>query len=160
MRELVGQDMIVNLKDISYREEEGELKIKRAFAGDKESILQFVRENFSASWVGEAECAILQCPSQCFIATEKGKILGFACYDVSALGFFGPIGVLESERGRHVGKRLLLKTLDAMKAAGYGYAIIGWVSDAEPFYRRTVGAEFIRGASPDNSVYSNLVFME
>ena len=66
-----GHDMIVNLKNIEYHPpEDPGLKIKRAFAGDKEIILRFVRENFSESWAGEAECAILQAPSQCFIATE------------------------------------------------------------------------------------------
>ena len=145
------QDMIVNLKNIEYREpEDGNLRIKRAFAGDKETILRFVRENFSESWTAEAECAILQMPSQCFIATEQGRVLGFACYDVSAKGFFGPIGVLESERGRQIGKYLLLKTLDA---------IIGWVSEAEGFYRRSVHAEAIPDSAPKDSVYSNLVRM-
>ena len=153
-------DMIVNLKNIEYREpEDGNLRIKRAFAGDKETILRFVRENFSESWTAEAECAILQMPSQCFIATEQGRVLGFACYDVSAKGFFGPIGVLESERGRQIGKYLLLKTLDAMRSVGYGYAIIGWVSEAEGFYRRTVHAEAIPDSAPKDSVYSNLVRM-
>ncbi|HIV91687.1 MAG TPA: GNAT family N-acetyltransferase [Candidatus Eisenbergiella stercoravium] len=155
-----GHDMIVNLKNIEYHPpEDPGLKIKRAFAGDKEIILRFVRENFSESWAGEAECAILQAPSQCFIATEQGKVLGFACFDVSAKGFFGPIGVLESERGRQIGKYLLLKTLDAMRSAGYGYAIIGWVGDAEGFYRKTVHAEVIPDSSPENSVYANLVRM-
>lgn len=154
------RDMIVNLKNIEYHSpEDTGLKIKRAFAGDKEIILRFVRENFSESWTAEAECAILQMPSQCFIATEQGRILGFACYDVSAKGFFGPIGVLESERGRQIGKYLLLKTLDTMKSAGYGYAIIGWVGDAENFYRRTVHAEVIPDSAPENSVYANLVRM-
>ena len=65
----------------------------------------------------------------------------FACFDSSAKGFFGPIGVLSEYRGKRVGQSLLLKTLYAMKEYGYGYAIIGWVSDAELFYRKTVGAE-------------------
>ena len=51
-----GHDMIVNLKNIEYHSpEDPGLKIKRAFAGDKEIILRFVRENFSESWAGEAE---------------------------------------------------------------------------------------------------------
>ena len=154
-------DMIVNLKNVSFQEDEGSaVRIKRAFAGDKERILQFVRENFNTNWIWETEYAILQSPGQCFVATEHGKILGFACYDSSAKGFFGPIGVLEEERGRQIGTRLLLKTLDAMKAAGYWYAIIGWVDDAAPFYQKTVNARFIEDACPENSVYSNMVFMD
>lgn len=97
--------------------------------------------------------------SKCFIATENGKILGFACFDSSAKGFFGPIGVEPGHRGKNIGQALLLRTLNAMREYGYAYAIIGWVSDAEMFYRKTVGAEYIKGGNPENSVYSNLVFM-
>ena len=45
-----------------------------------------------------------------------------------------------------------------MKEYGYGYAVIGWVGDAEMFYRKTVDAEFIKGGNPENSVYSNMIF--
>lgn len=43
-----------------------------------------------------------------------------------------------------------------MREYGYAYAIIGWESEAEQFYRKTVGAEFIKGGNPENSVYSHL----
>ena len=46
-----------------------------------------------------------------------------------------------------------------MKEYGYAYAVIGWVSDAEQSYRKTVGAEYIKGGSPENSIYSNLISM-
>ncbi len=95
--------------------------------------------------------------SKCFIATENGEILGFACYDSSAKGFFGPIGVKPDRRGENIGQTLLIRTLNSMRE--YGYAVIGWVSEAEMFYRKTVGAEYIKGGNPENSVYSNLVFM-
>ncbi|MBP3886656.1 MAG: GNAT family N-acetyltransferase [Cellulosilyticum sp.] len=96
------------------------------------------------------------------MSTLKGgdMIIGFACYDASAKGFFGPIGVLPETRKKNVGTALLLHTFEAMRAFGYGYAIIGWVSDAEQFYRKTVGAEYIKGGEPENSIYSNLVFMK
>lgn len=96
---------------------------------------------------------------KCFIAVEDKKVIGFACYDSSAKGFFGPIGVHPDYRGKNVGQSLLLKTLYAMKEYGYGYAVIGWVGDAEMFYRKTVDAEFIKGGNPENSVYSNMIFM-
>lgn len=72
-------------------------------------------------------------------------------------GFFGPIGIDASCRGRNVGKALLIRTLNAMKEYGYAYAVIGWVSSAEHFYRKTVGAEFIPGGNPENSIYSNKI---
>lgn len=153
-----GNDMIVNLYRIPTLEDRKDtIQIKRAFVGDKEAILTFIKENFSNSWVYEAEHALLQEVPKCFIAVENKKVIGFACFDSSAKGFFGPIGVLSEYRGKKVGQALLLKILYAMKEYGYGYAIIGWVSDAELFYRKTVGAEFIKGGNPENSVYSNMI---
>jgi len=156
---LQGGDMIVNLHNLPTIEISENIKIKRAFVGDKELILSFVEENFQKNWVYEVEHALMDEMSKCFIATENGKILGFACYDSSAKGFFGPIGVLPERRGEHIGQKLLVRTLNAMWEYGYGYAIIGWVSEAEHFYRKTVGAEYIKGGNPENSVYSNLVSM-
>ena len=156
---LAGCDMIVNLYSLPEIETNSNIKIKRAFVGDKERILPFVEENFQKNWVYEVEHALMSDVSKCFLATEDGKILGFACYDSSAKGFFGPIGVLEERRGENIGRALLIKTLTAMQEYGYGYAIIGWVSEAEQFYRKTVGAEFIKGGTPENGVYSNLIFM-
>lgn len=54
----------------------------------------------------------------CFVATENGKITGFACYDSSAMGFFGPIGVEPTRRGEKIGQALLVRTLSAMKEYG------------------------------------------
>lgn len=65
--------------------------------------------------------------------------MGFTCYDTSAKGFFGAIGVLPSERGKNIGTLLLLRTSVAMRE--YGYAMIGWVNEAEQFYRKTIAAE-------------------
>lgn len=154
-----GCDMIVSLYNLpEYSAAQG-IKIKRAFVGDKEAILSFVEKHFQKNWVYEVEHSLMQEVSKCFIATKDSEILGFACFDASAKGFFGPIGVDPQKRGGNVGRALLVRTLDAMREYGYAYAVIGWVSDAEMFYRKTVGAEFIRGGSPENSVYSNLIFM-
>jgi len=152
-----GCDMIANLTRLPQGNAPQGVKIKRAFVGDKEAVLAFVRQHFSAGWVAEAECALLS--HKCFIATEEGRLLGFACYDSTAKGYFGPIGVLEETRGKGVGSALLIRTLECMREDGYGYAIIGWVDDAEVFYRKTVGAEFIPGGEPENTVYSNLIVM-
>lgn len=156
---LEGGDMIVSLYNLPEIKVNGNIKIKRAFVGDKDIILDFVGKYFRKNWVYEVEHSLMEEVSKCFVATEDGKIIGFACYDSSAKGFFGPIGVEPTRRGENIGQALLVRTLSSMKEYGYGYAIIGWVSKAEMFYRKTVGAEFIKGGSPENSVYSNLVFM-
>ena len=155
-----GNDMITNLYRLPKLEDRKDtIQIKRAFAGDKGAILNFIKSNFSDSWVYEAEHAIMQEVPKCFIAVEDKKVIGFACYDSSAKGFFGPIGVHPDYRGKNVGQSLLLRTLYAMKEYGYGYAVIGWVGDAEMFYRKTVDAEFIKGGNPENNVYSNMILM-
>lgn len=153
--------MIVNLTALPEppRLEEG-IRIKRGFVGDKDEILRFVYDNFGPGWKPEVEKALMLQPSTCFIATENGKLLGFACYDVSALGFFGPTGVKESERGRHIGAALLIRTLEAMADAGYGYGIIGWAHEAAGFYEKFVSASYIPGGEPENSVYANLIAMK
>lgn len=156
---LKGGDMIAGLYSLPETEIPESIKIKRAFVGDKETILRFVEENFQKNWVYETEHSLMQEVSKCFIATENGKVIGFACFDASAKGFFGPIGVAPDRRGENIGKALLIRTLNTMREYGYAYAIIGWVSDAENFYRKAVGAEYIKGGNPENSVYSNLVFM-
>lgn len=151
-------DMIVNLNNLpEFKEPEG-IKIKQVHPCDMEEVLFFVRENFSEGWVGEARYAMMQDPVKCFIAVENKQVVGFACYDSSAKDFFGPIGVSEKMRGRGVGNALLLRTLHAMKEYGYGYAVIGWVGPAA-FYEKAVGARFIEGGTPENSVYQRLIHM-
>lgn len=154
-------DMIVNLTKLPQGPVLGEdIKIKRAFSGEKSAIVDFVRTNFEETWVGETEHALMQSPGHCFIATQGGKLLGFACYDATAKGFFGPIGILPKAQGKQLGVALLIRTMEAMREAGYGYAVIGWVNNAENFYRKAVDAEYIPNGQPENSVYSNLISMK
>lgn len=156
---LQGGDMIANLYRLPQETHDGDFKIKRAFVGDKAAILDFIGTHFQESWIYEAEHALMDTISKCFVATKDGKVIGFACYDSTTRGYFGPIGVHPDHRHDGVGRELLLRTLHSMREYGYGYAIIGWVGDAEPFYRKVVGAEFIPGGNPENTVYSNMLFM-
>lgn len=151
-------DMIVNLQKIPAFQEIPGIKIKQVHPCDMEAVVAFIREQFSEGWVGEARYAMMQDPVKCFIAVEDKRVVGFACYDSSTKDFFGPIGVHPDMRGRGVGNALMLRTLHAMKEYGYGYAVIGWVGPAE-FYAKTVGARFIEGGTPDNSVYQRLISM-
>ena len=73
----------------------------------------------------EVALALSQQPPTVLIAVEGQTLVGFACYDASARGFFGPTGVDEAARGRGIGEALLIRTLKAMREAGYGYAVIG-----------------------------------
>lgn len=152
-------DMLVNLSGIEDITAPEGVKIKRAFPGDMYKILDFVCENFGEGWKGEAAYALMQQPPKCWIATSDSKIVGFACYDSSAKDFFGPTGVAKEQRGKGIGEALLRRVLVAMREEGYAYAIIGWVGDAAEFYEKTVGAKYIDGGEPQNSVYRNLIRM-
>ena len=153
----MGCDMIAGIMHLPERKDVPGVKLKRAFPSEKAKVLAFIRENFSEGWAGEAEYALMQPPGKCFIAVEDGQIVGFACYDASAKGFFGPTGVSEQCRGKGVGKALLLRTLAHMREEGYVYGIIGWVDDARVFYEKTLGATFIPGGDPRESIYGQMI---
>ncbi len=120
--------------------------VRRAFAAEKRRVSEFVLENFSGGWASECEIAFARQPIACFIAAALDAIYGFACYDTTARGFFGPIGVKEEMRGRGLGTALLLATLRDMGANGYGYAIIG-ATDEIGFYR-AAGAIEVPDSAP------------
>jgi predicted N-acetyltransferase YhbS len=81
------------------------------------------------------------------MAVKEATLIGFACYDATALGFFGPIGVEKSHRKQGTGKALMTACLLDMKLKGYGYAIVGAVEDTE-YYKKTVSAREIPDSSP------------
>jgi GNAT superfamily N-acetyltransferase len=138
--------------------------IKRALAPDARRIIRFVERSAGEhwpqesmdSWIGECEAALSQHPPTCFIAVRDGDVLGFACYDATAKGFFGPTGVLREAQGHGVGKALLLASLLAMWDEGYGYAVIGSpAAGAIGFYEKTVDAEIIEDSSP--GIYRRMI---
>jgi hypothetical protein len=86
-------------------------------------------------------------PRNCYVAILNGQIIGFCCYDGTALGFCGPLGIKEGHRKNKTGSSLLLACLLEMKLKGYGYAIIGWI-DSPEFYRKVAGAVEIPDSDP------------
>jgi GNAT superfamily N-acetyltransferase len=146
-------DLLVKLYDLPDVELGGEqsgadaLPVRPAMAYEKHAVVAWVQENFGPGWASECDVAFANWPISCCIATQAGAIVGFACYDSTCRGFFGPIGVADAVRGRGVGRALLLSCLRAMAAAGYAYAIVGGV-DSPEFYARTVGAIEIPGSTP------------
>jgi len=121
--------------------------IRKPIGPEKHRVLLWVADNFGAAWAAEAECALAGLPRTCFVAVKDADIAGFACYDATALGFFGPIGVGESHRQKGTGKALLCACLLDMKLKGYGYAIVGAVKDTT-FFEKAVGAVEIPGSTP------------
>jgi GNAT superfamily N-acetyltransferase len=121
--------------------------VRRAMASERPIVVGWARAQGSAGWAGECEVAFARLPLACFIATSGDGLIGFACYEATCRNFFGPELVEAAWRGRGIGRALLLSALEAMRAEGYAYAIIGWASSIE-FYRRAVGAVPIEGSSP------------
>ncbi len=142
-------DMLVKLYELPKPEalSEGGITVRRAYPSEKGILTGWIKDNFSQGWADECGITFSGHPVKTFIAVRENDILGFAAYDASALGFFGPTGVAESARGLGIGKVLLLETLHAMKDSGYGYGIIGGVGPVG-FYSKTVGAVEIEGSTP------------
>lgn len=128
--------------------------LRRARAFEKHTVADFARTHFSAKWVSEVEVALSRQPVTCFIATKDKQILGFACYETTARGYFGPTGVAEAARGLGLGKALLFKSLQGLRDMGYAYAIIGGVGPKE-FYAKACGAIEIPGSDP--GIYGDIL---
>ena len=133
---------------------DAEIKIKRAMSPDMGKILDFIKTHFGEGWAYECQRAFNNTPVSCYIAVRDKNVIGFACYDCTALDYFGPVGVLESERGNNIGKVLTLCCLNAMREKGYGYAIIGWVGP-DKFYEKVCGAKIIENSTP--GIYIDMV---
>ena len=157
----MATDLLVKLYDLPdsaaayQRIEQYEITIHRAMGLDRSKILDFIKENFSPAWIDECTVALAALPSTCYIAVRDKKIIGFACFDATAKGFFGPTGVSESCRSMGVGTALLYRTMEAMREAGYGYAAIGLVSDALEFYKKELNVIEIPDSFP--GVYRHMI---
>ena len=123
------------------------ITIRKPVAAEKTMVVDWVRSNHSEFWASETDIAFTRSPVSCYVAQSGTTLVGFACYDTSALGYFGPTGVSESFQKRGIGKALLLACLQEMKLKGYGYAIIGWAGPEE-FYAKAAGAVTIPDSTP------------
>lgn len=145
-------DLLVRLYDLPPAASDGlaeqGIRIRHAMPYEKESVVSWVRTTFSARWAGECDVAFARQPVSCFLAIRERGVIGFACYESTARGFFGPIGVAPDRRTTGIGRALLLACLHAMREMGYAYAIIGGGSGALPFYAKVAGATEIPGSHP------------
>lgn len=134
----------------------GNIRIFRPLPPDRTAVVDFVRRTFGEKWASECETAFFGFPVRMWIAADGGKVVGFACYDCTARGFFGPTGVLPGYRGRGIGKNLLLRCLEGLREAGYAYAVIGGVEEKNfAFYAKVCGAEPIPGS--ERGIYRDLL---
>lgn len=123
------------------------IHIQRARPFEKTTIVGWVRERWPGGWPDECEASFHHTPVGCFVALQNGSLLGFSCYDATARGMFGPVGVAGAARRQGIGRALTLATLAAMRSDGYAYAIIGAAGPVE-FFVRAAGAVPIPGSWP------------
>ena len=123
------------------------LVVRRARPWELTQVREFVGDNFGEAWADEVSAGLVRQPVTVFVALRGGGLVGFAAYECTRKNFFGPTGVLEGERGRGLGRALLLASLRALRELGYAYAVIGGVGPAG-FYERAAGARLIPDSSP------------
>lgn len=128
--------------------------VRKPIGPERDLVMRWIGSQFAAPWSSEAQAALSNRPSSLFIAHHGNDIQGFCCYDATARGFVGPIGVLESARGKGIGAALLLACLHDMRTMGYGYAIAGWVGEPE-FFKKVAGAIEIPDSTP--GIYANML---
>lgn len=142
-------DLLVKLYQLQPRSTElpDGVVVRRTFAAEKRLVAQWVSTHFGERWASECEISFMRQPVACFIATNGLEVLGFATYDATARGFFGPTGVMENARHKGIGRALLFAALNDMASQGYAYGIIG-ATTSFAFYRKEVGATEIPESTP------------
>jgi len=152
-------DMLARLYDLPdgapyhQRVSEAGYTIRRADPWDRDRLRHFVKDNFGPLWAVEADRAFIHAPIASYVASSGGDIVGFAAYECTRRGYFGPTGVREDLRGKGLGAALLFRCLESMREMGYAYAVIGGVGSAG-FYEKIVGAFVIPGS--EIGVYGSL----
>lgn len=148
-------DLLVNLLKLPPADiTSDEFLIRRAQPFELSIVRSFVAEKFSQSWADEISVGFARQPVSVFVATKQKELIGFAAYECTRRGFFGPMGVADNAQNEGVGKALLLAALAALREMGYVYAIIGAAGPVR-FYQKTVGAIIIPDSEP--GIYTDLL---
>lgn len=151
-------DLLVRLYDLprfDYAKVEAQgIVLRRALAPERLVVSAWVEKHFSRHWRAEVEVGFSHQPIDVWLATDQTGLLGFACGDVTARGFFGPTGVAETARGKGIGAALLFKALEDLKAKGFAYGVIGDPGPVD-FYMRMLDATEIPNSKP--GIYRDLL---
>ena len=153
-------DLLVNLlklpplaRLVTDLAEQG-VNIRRAQPFEITPVREFTKEIFSVAWADEISVGFANKPVTVYLATRDGRVIGFAGYECTRKAFFGPTGVADDERGKGIGKTLLIAALWGLRELGYVYAIIGSAGPVQ-FYEDTVGATVIPDSEP--GIYTDLL---
>jgi GNAT superfamily N-acetyltransferase len=149
-------DLLVNLLQLPTLDDTANqgFLVRRAQPFEITPVRRFVETNFSRAWADEISVGFAHQPISVFVATIERELAGFAAYECTRRGFFGPTGVIPAARAKGIGKALLFASLSALREMGYVYAIIGAAGPVH-FYQKTVGAIVIPGSEP--GIYTDLL---
>jgi GNAT superfamily N-acetyltransferase len=116
------------------------LRLARVAANELPTVSHFIEHTFAKVWAHEATRAA-NGPCRALHAIWRGdQPIAFAAADGNnqGLGWFGPAGTLEAERGQGLGEALLIACLvDVARTEEAG--VIAWVGPKN-FYARACGA--------------------
>lgn len=131
--------------------------IRRATAEDASLLDAFFAAQFGADWRYEAQLALERDPPALHLAvagatagaepqdTCGSRLIAFSAHSTQnrEWGFFGPMGTTPAARGRGIGRVLLLRCLNDLRAAGHQAAVIPWVGPIA-FYHRAAACDVER----------------
>lgn len=147
-------DMLVKLYDLdelvlseTNLKDSKSVEFRKPYGYEYNEVLDWIEVNFNIRWKSEASRALTQLVPSVHLAFVNNEMAGFACFNATALGMFGPMGVSSQYRNIGIGKQLLLRSLLDMRNAGYAYAVIGGVAATE-FYKKIVNATEISNSEP------------
>ena len=113
-----------------------EAGLRRAGDADRKALLAWLGTEFPW-WVTEVSLALKR--GTVYVAGAGKRVEAFACAGGTHPGWFGPMGTAKAGRGRGLGRLLMWRCLEDLKAQGHAQARIPWVGPI-PFYSRYAGA--------------------
>ena len=117
--------------------------VRRAGDADIPATAAFALQTFSRGWQIEVEETRRFSLPPLNIAIYREQVVGFAAYDVTGYGRFGPTGTRPDMRQRGIGGALLKMCLQQMFDRGDSTAEIAWAGPVA-FYAKEVGARISR----------------
>jgi GNAT superfamily N-acetyltransferase len=109
-------DLLVNLLKLPAREADAAFNVRHAQPWELTPLRDFVTENFSSTWADEMAVGFAHQPISVYVATIDRQLVGFAAYECTRRAYFGPTGVASAQRGKGIGKALLLASLESARA--------------------------------------------
>ena len=140
-------DLLVNLLKLPATRRSARIQRRRAQPLRYLASAGLWRKIFPRAGQTRSRSVLRDNRSPFYIATIDREIAGFAAYECTRRGFFGPTGVVDSARGKGIGKALLLASLwgaarDGVRLRHHRRRGSG------RFYQKTVGAIIIPDSEP------------